>query len=341
MQVSPPVFYVEKPLKKYEPNNDKRSRSKQTTTKNSTATSCVGQERPSNDDPSQKGAPSTENKGNIKKRGRKSSEAHAKTDENSCPEKEQGHEGDPKKGKTGSDQKDDGQKTSEQGCSGDDQGKGDGQEHEKGEGCQAPVLTEREQKLQAARERAKELRKAKTEEKRATKDAERASEKPVKQTKKSEPRPLDPMLQDKEIPAPLPPKELPSFNPIGGEKSTIKDTAFPYTNPIELPVVRKSKKPRTVSFEDDTRGPTSVQSREVPDEEEDKELKRLRKDLEKKRLMKESMDLDREMNKSVKPVIHSDRDNHGIRNPMDDLYKQQMNQIKRTMLMEAIFGSSK
>jgi len=155
------------------------------------------------------------------------------------------------------------------------------------------------------------------------------------------------VLDPKEIPAPLPQKEPPVVQPLDKPVVSVKDTAYPRPAEGEIPLLRRSnKKPKTekpsVSSQEKEQQPLLSPA----DEEEDKEIRRMKRHLEKKRLMKEERDLDKALEKEQKVIVapsHPPQKNVRFNHPpepVDQMYKQQLNNMKRSMLMEAIFGTN-
>ena len=383
-----PVFYIEKPLKKgpgrppkkYEPDDDKPTRSRKTTPKDTAATAGVGQKRRSPDHPSEQGAPPPQDKTDTTAGRTETPQTHAPPSDKHDPAQESQVNGDsqgkaPEPHQQGSDKE-----AGQQGGASDGQGQTGGKEHEEGEGRQAPVLDERAQKLEAARQRATEVRKEKAAARRAAKDAERqAQEHTVRENKQKQeklakvfppapssgkeiPPPVAP-VDNGIIPAPLPQKPPPKYL-SGGEQpphldvKTVKDTAFPVPETETLPPLKRSKRSEDKKTEPET-GEAAPTARAMDVDEDDDDgleryLKKKRRELEKKRLLREEMELDRafEQQMNNKAVLTGPaappapapaprpRPRHDPPAFQEDpYYRQQMAQLKRAMLMESIFGS--
>lgn len=152
------------------------------------------------------------------------------------------------------------------------------------------------------------------------------------------------------IPDPLPQKPPPKY--LSGDTSeipeelknvkTTKDIAFPANDPEQLPPLKRQKKTEE--------SPVPVQEAKqdvpvhVPDDEE-KFLMMKRRELEKKRLLKEEMELDRALMRPASEQMQEPRPRKFQEDKKpekswryDPLYMQQLNDVKKKMLMDAIFG---
>lgn len=366
---SPPVFYVEKEggeSKNYESNYDKPTRKQQVATENPTTTPGVGEKGPSPNHPSKKRAPSTENKGNPKKRSKKSTKTYAEAenvqDQSEKPGGQQcAQDGEDKahgqEGKLQPQQHEQGKQEegTKQSSSKDGKGQGNGQEREGGEGGQPPVLTEREQKLAAAKQRAKELRQAKTEAARAAKNAAGQTKKHIDNSVDTRQDAVKPKTDPQDPPEVLARvRQEKQVEPLQKSVHTVKETAFP-PNQEQGPPLHRSKTRRVTEHrknDDQQHVPQQQHSAPTPSlppsvqDKEEQELAALRRNLEKKRMLREEMQLDKELKQNTmqqqmaappisKPGVHKPQ------GPMDELYKNHLAQMKRSMLMDAIFGSHK
>lgn len=388
-----PVFYVEKPLKKtskaskkYEPDNVKPARAKQTATKNTSATPRVGQKRGGSNDSPKQGTPTPADQTDTTAQRKEATQAHATPSTRGDGKEEPQNHGD-RQGETAkADQQGRDQETSEPSRAQNDQGQAGGKDHEEGEGRQAPVLDERAQKLEAARQRAVEVRKSKAAARRAAKEAEReAQERGVKQAQEKKERlgkvfPMDKIptgpvpppppttqVDPGLIPDPLPKKPPPKFlsgdttdvPPVQREFKTPKETAFPVADVDTLPLLKRRKVDPEINSpipDEQPAPPQPVNAIMDVDDEDEKYLKKKRRELEKKRLLREEMELDMALNRSL--MVPAPRQLHEDRGPPrksawdreheervkksmtdDPFLKQQMENLKKKMLMEAIFGS--
>lgn len=349
-QVSPPVFYVEKGAeeqKNYESNSNKHLHTEPNTSKESAGTTGVGTKGHSTDNTPQQGASPPENQTGTKKRGRKPTKAHAEAELPKDSAEKQGGSGDAQDSKK---QRNETSQQQKQGGTKDGEGKAGSKDHEEGKGSEAPVLTEREQKLQAARERAKEVRRAKAEEKRATKEPARKTKKHTDVDDRKDA--VKPVLDQTDIPQPLPakdpPKALQEPQPVSSQIVTPQQAKFPVTDDSKTQPLQRYKKPRSrpaATLE------TPTEARPQPEQDsEEQELQRLRKNLEKKKLIREQMQIDKELTQHELQTKSSAMVSKGQQpakqpaqpaEPLDQVYRQQMAQIKRSMLMDAIFGPQK
>ena len=152
------------------------------------------------------------------------------------------------------------------------------------------------------------------------------------------------------IPDPLPRKPPPKY--LSGDNSeipeevknvkTTRDLAFPSNDPQQLPPLKRHKKADvSPTYAEEEKQDVPMH---VPDDEE-RFLVMKRRELEKKRLLKEEMELDRAL---MKPASEQMLEPHPRKfqedkKPekswrYDPLYMQQLNDVKKKMLMDAIFG---
>lgn len=384
-----PVFFVEKPLKKRGPKknesyHDKSAHTKPPASKNKSATVGMGQKRGSSHNPPEQRASAPEDKRDTTAQRTEVAQAHAASEpRDEHQEERQDHRVGQGETSQAHEPRCD-QEAHEQGRTQDGQGQARGKDDEEGERRQTPVLDERAQKLEAARKRAVEVRKEKAAARRAAKDSERAAqEHRVKESKIKEeklekvfprgapvsskpvPPPEKPEFSEV-IPQPLPQRPPPRYlsaqaedlpETVKGTKTT-RDIAYPKTVDEQLPPLKRSK------MNSPAREPAPVQGERVepeqkPMEEDDDEkyIAKKRRELEKKRLLREEMELDRAFaereeaeqkrrSNAARPVPAQDAPapRAGLQQRHlgfgeDPFYRHQMNTLRRNMLMEAIFGS--
>lgn len=243
----------------------------------------------------------------------------------------------------------------------------------------APLSEERKAQLEAARQRAVQVRKenaAVRKQERQLKqraDEEKRQEARRKQLEQEKAEQRKTLYRDSDVvPAPLPKKQpakyvSPDYDGPRPAPVDVKDSeeeAFPpkvvelpekfkkygpVDSPVRAPPPEKpvtppldmlaSGVPEATERKEVNKGGRFVPDPEDSDEAEERYLRKKRRELEKKRMLREEMEIDKAMmpppvsRPHVPPVPAP-----GPKSAPDPIYKEHMERVKRAMLMDAIFG---
>lgn len=379
----PAVFYVERPAppkknKKslnYEPSDDKRTHTGEKAPKKQHTAARVGPLGGSKDHSPEKRAPPAKDQADPEAARREASSPPPETSSFHDTKKEPQNEGSSGGKAAGTHAAPAHEEAPEQGPAEDETGQAGSGKTEGRKRPKAPLSDERKAQLEAARVRATEVRKERAEirrkERQLKEDSFLQTKRDIEATERSRDRKQQSAWYSlpEKIPDPLPKKqparyvspeyqgELPKM-----EYKTTEDTAaFPPV--VELPGSLKryadSAKPEGPAVPS---APVPVPPKPSPEkhhkraldsgydsEEEEKSIRKKRRQLERKRLEREEAEMDSTLQeRSARPMVQEHPrqvvppSGYMADNEKDDvLYKNQLNKVKRAMLMESIFGGLK